>query len=169
MGSRQIRLGSNEMGSCKVWFSVPAAKGSGWEVTENPVSRAQRSERSSSVGSIGHRIEAFTMSRAGKRRRAPLHFLKDRQRFGLSSSSPRSGSSWSKGMTHAERACVFEDLAHDPEHYSVCLTLLLSRTARKVTAMTTVDLKLKAVATDVDSPVKRYCCGGGPPPSGSPP
>jgi hypothetical protein len=37
MGSRQIRLGSNEMGSCKAWFSVPAAKGSGWEVTENPV------------------------------------------------------------------------------------------------------------------------------------
>jgi hypothetical protein len=51
-------------------------------------------------------MEAFTMSRAGKRRRAPLHFLKDRQRFGLSSSSPRSGSSWSEGMTHAERdAC----------------------------------------------------------------
>lgn len=53
-------------------------------------------------------------------------------------------------MTHAERACVFEDLAHDPEHYSVCLTLLLSRTARKVTAMTTVDLKPKAVALNVN-------------------
>jgi hypothetical protein len=30
------------MGSCKVWFSVPAAKGSGWEVTENPVLDALR-------------------------------------------------------------------------------------------------------------------------------
>ena len=36
MGSRAIRLGSNEMGSCKVWFSVPAAKGSGWKLPRTP-------------------------------------------------------------------------------------------------------------------------------------